>query len=243
MRRLRLIKGGAPPILCALAAGKVYVSMPKYSKSFEREECAKMGRGLWHSIFALLLCWLPLVGLALAISGFVRQVVRMTVQHRARRVIFTIISFIVLVACIGVLVGEVYFYSRDPELPGKAALWVWQNVTGQENFPGADAGSAGYPMSEGDFTGYSEGDFTGDMDAGLYDEGDLSDEGDFTGEGDFADDGNFYEDDSEEPGAEAGDDGADEVGAEDGYDPTAGLSEEELRDILHQTMDAYGAVG
>ncbi len=82
--------------------------MPKYSRSHERAERAKMARGLWESLFGLIFCWLPGVGLILAVAGFFRQAVRLTEVHRARRFFYMLFASLVLIVAIGVLVGEAY---------------------------------------------------------------------------------------------------------------------------------------
>ena len=111
--------------------------MPKYSRSHERAECAKISRGLWESLFGLLFCWLPGVGLILSVAGFCRQAVRLTEKYRTRRFIAMAFASVVLVGSIGVLVGEAYQYSRDPDFVSKAGLWVWRSVTGQDALPGS----------------------------------------------------------------------------------------------------------
>jgi hypothetical protein len=97
-----------------------------------------MARGMWESLFGLIFCWLPGVGLILSVVGFCRQMVRLTEIHKARKALYTLLSGAVLVVCIGALVGEAYLYSRDQDVAGKAGLWLWQKVTGQETLPGMD---------------------------------------------------------------------------------------------------------
>ena len=116
--------------------------MPKYSKSHERAECAKMSRGLWESLFGLIFSWLPGVGLILSVVGFCRQAVRLTEAHKVRRLFSMAFASVVLVAAIGGLVGEAYLYSRNPDILNTTSLWVWQKVTGQQALPGADNGEA-----------------------------------------------------------------------------------------------------
>ena len=99
-----------------------------------------MSRGLWESLFGLLFCWLPGLGLILSVAGFCRQAVRLTEKHKTRRFFSMVFASAVLVAAIGALVGEAYLYSRDPGFAGKAGLLVWQKVTGQQALPGSEAG-------------------------------------------------------------------------------------------------------
>jgi hypothetical protein len=80
------------------------------------------------------------LGLILSVAGFCRQAVRLTEKHKVRRFFSMAFASVVLVAAIGALVGEAYLYSRDPGFAGKAGLWVWQKVTGQEALPGSGTG-------------------------------------------------------------------------------------------------------
>jgi hypothetical protein len=175
-----------------------------------------MSRGLWESLFGLLFSWLPGVGLILAMAGFCRQAVRLTEKHRARRFFSMAFASVVLVAAIGVLVGEAYQYSRDPDFAGKAGLKIWQSVTGQAALPGSDAGETvaldenGMPLDAVPDEYYTDGQTEeGDVPTGdeQMEEGDLPvdgqqmKEGDVpASEGDFQDDVDFNEDDSDEGG-------------------------------------------
>lgn len=188
-----------------------------------------MSRGLWESLFGLFFSWLPGVGLILSVVGFCRQAVRLTEKHKARRFVSMAFASVVLVAAIGVLVGEAYLYSRDPGFAAKAGLKLWQSVTGQAALPGTDAGEvaqvdeSGMPLEavpdeyytdvqteEGDVpTGdvqMEEGDVpTGDE---QMEEGDVPVSGDeqmgegdvAVPEGDFQDDVGFSEDNTDEAG-------------------------------------------
>jgi hypothetical protein len=127
--------------------------MPKYSKSHEREEREAMGRGLWHSLFGILFCWLPGVGLAFGVSGFARQVVRLTQRYRVRLAFYLLASVLSLAVCIAVLAAELYQYSRDPDLPRHVLLSAWQTVTGQDAFPWE---SGGLDVSGTDYTGMDQ---------------------------------------------------------------------------------------
>jgi hypothetical protein len=201
--------------------------MPKkYSRSHERAENAKITRGLWESLFGLLFSWLPGVGLILSVAGFCRQAVRMTEAYKVRRAFSLILASVVLVAAIGVFVGEAYLYSRNPNIVGETGLWLWQKVTGQEALPGTDLGDV--PPAEGD---PEEGDVPDEYhtDEGQMEEGDVptgdeqmeegdvptgdeqTEEGDVpvdgqqmeegdvpAAEGDFQDNIEFNEDDSDE---------------------------------------------
>lgn len=181
--------------------------MPKYSRSHERAERAKISRGLWESLFGFLFSWLPGVGLILAMAGFCRQAVRLTEAHKVKRFFAMAFASVVLVVAIGVLVGEAYQYSRNPDIVSQTGLWIWQKVTGQAALPGTD-GEDYYPVDEGDvpdeyFTGDDYQMEEGDVPVGddyQMEEGDVP-----VSEGDFQDDIDFSEDDSDE---ESGDSAA-----------------------------------
>jgi hypothetical protein len=185
--------------------------MPKYSRSHERTESAKISRGLWESLFGLMLSWLPGVGLILSVAGFCRQAVRLTEAHRAKRFFALAFASVVLIVSIGALMGEAYLYSRNPNIVQESGLWLWKKVTGQEMLPGAV--DAGYP-AEGDYYAgdgqLEEGDLPvgddqmeeGDLPVGddQLEEGDLPVGNDQLAEGDFQDNIDFSEDDSDEAG-------------------------------------------
>lgn len=110
--------------------------MAKYSKAHERDESSKMWRGFWHSTFGILLCWVPGLGLILSISGFCRQVVRMTEKHRARWVVLLLYGLISLCVSIGAIFGGLYAYSQDQQVFIKYATMGWEKLTGQTALPG-----------------------------------------------------------------------------------------------------------
>jgi hypothetical protein len=198
--------------------------MPKYSRSHERSERAKIARGMWESLFGLIFCWLPGVGLLLSVAGFCRQVVRLTEAYRVRRFFALVFASVVLVASIGALMGEAYLYSRNPAIVSDTGRWLWQKVTGQQALPGEmpsmmpeeEGDGADEPVPDEYYT--DEGVEEGDVPAnGQEEEGDVppdiqAEEGDVPAqmeegdlpmaEGDFKDDIDFVEDDSDEPGAE-----------------------------------------
>lgn len=144
--------------------------MANYSRAHERDECAKMWRGFWHSTFGILLCWVPLVGLLLSISGFARQMVRMTEQYKKRLFLFIVYGLLSLMVSIGAIVYGLYSYSRDPDILSKATLQVWTALTGQKSLPGQPAPT--------DYTGNPNPGLGTYVGAGLNDEGAPLDEGD-----------------------------------------------------------------
>lgn len=192
--------------------------MPKYSRGHEREECTKMWRGFWHSTFGILFCWVPILGLVLSISGFARQVVRMTVKYRKRMALFTLYGLLSLVISIGAIVGGLYAYSRNPNILQDSATWAWTKLTGQPALPGqtpptdytgqSDPGLGVFTTNEGDMTSaipeedLVEGDEVPDdaaLNKGVNDDGASfeDDEDDDFEDDDFEDD-DFEDDEDEE---------------------------------------------
>lgn len=125
----------------------------KFSKSHEREEARLMRKGFLHSLAGLLLCWLPGVGLLLAISGFVRVMVRITRKFRARRRAYLAFSVIALLLCTGALLGEVWVYSRDPAILNRIGKSAWAFVTGQQSAPDDATVPAGTAYTDMDTAG------------------------------------------------------------------------------------------
>ncbi|NLG24930.1 MAG: hypothetical protein GX558_06215, partial [Clostridiales bacterium] len=77
--------------------------MANLSRSQEREERVKMGRGMLTSIFGLIFCWVPLLGLLLSSVGFVKVSMRLTTRHRARYATYFIATLLILILCTGAL--------------------------------------------------------------------------------------------------------------------------------------------
>jgi len=107
----------------------------RFSAGHEREERRKMNRGFWHSAFGIALSPVPFVGLLFSISGFLRQVVRITRKHRFRNVIFTFFALISLLTSVSILAAEAYAFSRDPTVVDRVLRIAWESVTGQTEYP------------------------------------------------------------------------------------------------------------
>lgn len=194
--------------------------MAKYSKSHEREEREKMGRGFWHSLFGLLFCWVPGLGLLLSISGFVRQIVRITEKHRVRLALYLVAAIISLVLCVTVLVAEVFQYSRNPDLPHDVLEDVWQTLTGQSELPW-EAASGGT-----DYSGYDQPGL-GVLDGYEGDPDDPGEDGSVPDE-QYTDDGLIGEDDNPDDGLSGEDTGEPDSYTEpEGDSPDDGLSDED----------------
>ena len=163
--------------------------MQKYSKSHERDENRLLNKGFFHSILALILCWVPLLGLFFAISSFFRMSARMTLRHRVKRVLMTIFSVLMLILCVAVLFFEVYTYATAPEKFDDGIRYVWKMVTGQDELPWQE-----------DYNDYSDtgfDPFVGDPDESYYDGDDPYDLDYDDGEEDYDEDYDSDFDDGE----------------------------------------------
>lgn len=105
----------------------------RFTKAHEREEGRRLRKGFLHSCAGLALCWLPFVGLALAVSGFWRVLVRLTKRHRKKRAAGLVFSFLCLALCTGALLGEIWVYSRDPDILSRTGRQIWTFMVGEEN--------------------------------------------------------------------------------------------------------------
>ena len=139
--------------------------MVKMTRAQEREERRRMNRGVTTSVVALLLCWLPVVGLLLAAIGFI-GVMRTVTQRYAKQFKISLIAVIViLVICAGVLTAEVYAYSRDPNIIENAGTWLLEAITGQHTDDYNYAGGMDYSYSDSQGLGMDSTLFTN----GYYD--------------------------------------------------------------------------
>ncbi len=90
-----------------------------------------MGRSVTTSVVALLLCWVPVLGIILSAIGFIGVMRTITEKHKRRFVVSLIATIIILVICTGVLTAEVYAYSRDPDLLQNAGIRLLEIITGE----------------------------------------------------------------------------------------------------------------
>ena len=214
--------------------------MSSFSKSHERDENRCMNKGLVHSLAGALLCWLPLVGLFLAISGFLRVIVRVTQAHRVKKALLTVFTLLVLAGCIGALGAEVYFYVRDPGILDDTVNAVWHALTGQEQPPWVTAQDEGLD-AEDPYAGYGYDPYAVD----LEDYGDSSMEVDESWDVDWDESWDDEFDDSElygfeeDLGGEAEDPAS---GEEDSAGEAEGLTQIDLYQQMREEQSLY-AVG
>lgn len=109
------------------------MSMTKLSKGQEREERTKMGQGMICSVVGLLLCLVPFVNLILSAIGFVRICGRVTERHRVRRLVYLILSGVILVVSVGVLMGEIYIFSRRPTIMSDLGTLSLEVLSGRKD--------------------------------------------------------------------------------------------------------------
>lgn len=147
--------------------------MAKLSRAQERDERRKMGKGMSASVAALILCWAPVLGVLLAAIGHISVMRCITVKYRKRFVAYSVLTVLILIVCTGVLVVEVYAYSRNPNIVADTGSWLLETITGQsvdgsylgDDYTGdygfgmgmnEDLFSQGYYDSDGNFTYYPE---------------------------------------------------------------------------------------
>ena len=129
-----------------------------------------MSRGVTTSVVALLLCWLPVVGILLAAIGFIGVMRCITQKYKKRFVVSTIAVTLILIINAGVLSAEVYAYSRDPNIVQNAGTWLLETITGEY------ADDYNYMGGED----YSDMDYQGlGMDSSLFSDGFYDAEGNF----------------------------------------------------------------
>jgi len=150
------------------------MSAMRFTKSHEREEGRLLRRGFAHSCTGLALCWLPVVGLLFAASGFLRVMVRLTRRHRKTRKAYLVFSFLSLAVCTGVLLGEIWVYSRDPEILSRTGQQIWTFMVGEENAGALSGDVQGTEYDDMDEAGFGLTETTGTEDENWADE-------DFTG--------------------------------------------------------------
>lgn len=115
-----------------------------------------MNRGVTTSVAALLLCWVPVLGVLLAAIGFIGVMRCFTERYVKRFVVSVVATTLILVACTGMLSYEVYAYSRDPNIVQNTGTWLLETITGEHaddyNYMG------GVDYSEGDGQGLGAND-------------------------------------------------------------------------------------
>jgi len=151
--------------------------MAKLSRAQERDERRKMGKGMSTSVAALVLCWAPVLGVLLAAIGHISVMRCITAKYKKRFFVYSVLTVLILILCTGVLVVEVYAYSRNPDIVSDAGSWLLETITGQA----VDGG-------------YVEDDYTGDYGFGMGMDEELFSQGYYDADGNFI----YYSDADEE---------------------------------------------
>lgn len=107
--------------------------MARLSRAQEKEEKRKIGKGMTTSVFALFLCWVPVLGVILAAVGFIGIMGSITERHRKKFVVSLIASILILAVCVGVFTFEVFAYSRDPDILQNTGTWLLEALTGESS--------------------------------------------------------------------------------------------------------------
>ena len=157
--------------------------MINLTRSQEREERGKMGRGMLVSAFGAIFCWVPILGLLLAAIGFTKVFVRFTAIHRSRRRAYLAATLIILILVTGAQMAEVYLYVENPNILSEAGMWIFTKLTGETQLPGSSPGNYDYYGGVDYGTGPGMG-----YDPALYDE-DQRDEGVWYESEDFGEEG------------------------------------------------------
>ncbi|MGJ4851812.1 hypothetical protein ACH6CV_16360 [Bacillota bacterium Meth-B3] len=155
--------------------------MPMYTKGHERDENRAMNKAFSRSLLGLVLSPIPLVGLALAIGGFIRMMVRFTQTHRLKRVVLTIFATLVLLISIFVLGWEVHTYAQNPNFVADSVREVWKSAFGAA--PPWEATPTPPPETFDDYKDYGVDPFATDPDADTN----SGAPGDFDSDSDFDD--------------------------------------------------------
>ena len=163
--------------------------MAKLSRAQERDERRKMGKGMTTSVVALILCWVPLLGVLLAAIGHISVMRCITVKYKKRFAAYSVLTVLILILCAGVLTVEVYAYSRNPNIVADTGSWLLEAITG-ESVDG----------------GYLEDDYTGDYGFGMGMDEELFSQGYFDAEGNFI----YYDEGEDGAYADESGDGLDE---------------------------------
>ncbi len=104
--------------------------MSEFSRAQERDEKRRIGSGMKTGVFALLLCWVPLLGALLASVGFVRVTSSVTRRYRGKRRAGILLTLFVLILALAVSTLEIYTYTHSPWVLDDMKNWLMDNITG-----------------------------------------------------------------------------------------------------------------
>ena len=104
--------------------------MSEFSRAQERDEKRRINSGVKTSIFALLLSWVPFLGVLLGSIGFVRVSSAVTRRHRSKRRASILLTLIVLIIALALTTWEIYTYLHNPWIIDEARNWFMDRITG-----------------------------------------------------------------------------------------------------------------
>ena len=134
--------------------------MSEFSRAQEREEKRRINGGMKASVFALLLCWVPFLGVLIGSVGFVKVAGSVTRRYRGKRRLGMLLALLALVLALAATTWEVYTYVTSPWVVGDIRSWIMDRVTGGAWYEGGyDYGvqpSQGMGMNDGAYVqGYT----------------------------------------------------------------------------------------
>ena len=104
--------------------------MSEFSRAQEREEKRRIDGGMKTSAFALLLCWVPFLGVILGSVAFVRVTASITRRYQSKRRIGILLALIALILALALTTYEVYVYTHTPWVVDDARNWFMDHLTG-----------------------------------------------------------------------------------------------------------------
>ncbi len=104
--------------------------MSEFSRAQEREERRRINSGMKVSISALLLSWLPFLGVLLGSIGFVKVAGSVTRRYRGKRRLGLLLAVLALVVALAATAFEVYTYVHNPWVLSDMRNWFMDRLTG-----------------------------------------------------------------------------------------------------------------
>ena len=112
--------------------------MSEFSRAQEREEKRRIGGSVKTSVFTLLLCWAPFLGVVLGSVAYVRAAGSVTRRRRGKRRLAMLLALIALVAALALTTWEVYIYTHEPGIVDDVKNWFMDRLTGGAWYGGYD---------------------------------------------------------------------------------------------------------
>jgi|GEM_PF-5741179 len=103
--------------------------MSEFSRAQEREEKRRISGGMKTSVFALLLSWVPFLGVLLGSIGFVRVTGSITRRHRGKRRLGVLLTLLILIVALAATTFEIYAYTHTPWIFDDLRIWFMDRLT------------------------------------------------------------------------------------------------------------------